>query len=106
MGRLASQQAGTQRVKRRDPHPAAIDAEQRFNARPHLLRGLVRKCDREDAVGLCDAFADQVRDAMRDDAGLAGARAGKNQQRAIGVKNSFLLFRDSERREDPFIPLD
>src|ERR1700752_1154505 len=31
--------------------------------------------------------------AMRDDARLAGARAGQNQQRAFGVKNGFLLFR-------------
>ncbi len=43
--------------------------------------------------GLYDAFADEVGDAMRDDAGLAGTRAGKNQQRTIGVKNRFLLFR-------------
>ena len=72
-GRLAPQQPGAQRVERRDPHLPAVDAEQRLDARPHLLGGLVGERDGEDAIGIGEPFADQVGDAMRDDARLAGA---------------------------------
>ena len=44
------------------------------------------------AVGLGEPLADEVRDAVRDDAGLAGARARENQQRAFGLEDGFLLF--------------
>ena len=61
--RLAAQQPRAQRVERRDPHPAAVGAEQRLDARAHLLRGLVGEGDGEDLVGLRVAVADEIRDA-------------------------------------------
>ena len=42
--------------------------------------------------GTC-RVGDDVRDAMRDDAGLAAARAGQNQQRSFGVGDRFALLR-------------
>ena len=90
---LPSQESGTQRVKCRDPHVAAIDAQERFDARPHFFRGLVGEGDGKDPVGIREAFADEIGDAMSDDAGLAGTRPGKNQQRPFGLKDRCSLFR-------------
>ena len=90
--RLAAQQPRAQRVKGRDPHLPAVDAEQRLDARAHLLRGLVGEGDRQDAIRRADVAADEVGDAVRDDARLARARAREDQERAVGLKNSFLLF--------------
>ena len=39
------------------------------------------------------ALHDQIGDAVRDDARLAAARPGEDQERAIGVLNSFTLGR-------------
>jgi hypothetical protein len=33
-----------------------------------------------------------MRDAVRNDSGLARARAGKDQKRPVGLENGFLLF--------------
>ncbi len=63
------------------------------DARAHLLRRLVGEGDGEDAIGLGDAAADEVGDAVRDDARLAGARAGEDQERAFRLEYSFVLFR-------------
>ena len=90
--RLAAQQPRAQRVKRRDPHRAAVRAEQRLDARAHLLRRLVGERDREHAVARREAFGDEIRDAMRDDARLPRARARENQQRAVRVEDGRLLF--------------
>ena len=43
-------------------------------------------------------LGDEIRDAMRDDARLARARAGEDQQRAVGVANGVLLFGLREER--------
>ena len=42
--------------------------------------------------GSARPLADEVGDAMGDDARLAGPCAGQDQQRAFGLENSFLLF--------------
>ena len=39
-----------------------------------------------------DTVADEVRDAVGDDPRLARPRAGKDQERPVGLKNGFLLF--------------
>ena len=76
-----------------DTHmPAAVRAEQRLDARAHLFGGLVRERDGEDFVRLRVTVADEVRDPARDDARLARAGAGKNQQRTVDVQNGFALF--------------
>src|SRR5262245_2767653 len=90
---LPAKQARAERMERRDPHAAAINAKQRFDARAHLLRGLVGEGDGQQAIWLAERFADQVSDAMSDHAGLAGSSTGKNQQRPFTMKNGFLLFR-------------
>ena len=72
--------------------PAAVGAEQRLDARPHLLGRLVGERDREHFVRLGVAVADEVGDAAGDDARLARARAGEDQQRPVDVQDGFALF--------------
>ena len=67
--------------------------KQRLHARPHFLRRLVGEGDGEDAIGFGDAAADEVSDAMRDDARLARPRSCEDQERAFGLFDSFPLFR-------------
>ena len=93
MRRLPPKQACAQGMERRDPHPATVNAQQRFDARAHLFRRLVGERDRQQAIGFAQSLADQVSDAMGDHTGLAGPCTGKNQQRPFGMKNGFLLFR-------------
>ena len=59
--RLAAQQPRAERVERRDPQPAAVDAEQAADALAHLLGGLVREGDREHLVRLGEPAADRGR---------------------------------------------
>ena len=63
-----------------------------LDARPHLLRGLVREGDGEHFVRLRVAVADEIRDAAGDDARLARSRAGEDQQRPVGVQDRVALF--------------
>jgi hypothetical protein len=79
-------------VEGRNPHLPAFGAQQRLNTRPHFFGGLVGERHGEDAVRIRDAAADQMRDAMRNDARLARSCTGENQQGAVRVKNGFLLF--------------
>ncbi len=69
---------------------AAALAEQGQRAFSHLARGLVREGDRQDAVGPHPVL-DQLRDAKGDDASLAGARAGQDQERAGERLDRFVL---------------
>jgi len=48
--------------------------------------GLVGEGEGDDLPRL-DALAEQVSDAIRDDAGLAAAGAGENEERAIDVRD-------------------
>ena len=72
--------------------PAAVGAEQRLDARAHLLGRLVGERDREDFVRLGVAVADEVGDAAGDDARLAGPGAGEDQQRPVDVQDGLALF--------------
>ena len=83
---LAAEDAPAGGVEGEDPDRARDAAEQALEARPHLARGLVRERDREDLVRLHAAGGDQVRDAMGEDARLAGARAGDDEERAFGLR--------------------
>jgi hypothetical protein len=60
---------------------------------PHLVRGLVRKSDRENIDGRHGAFPDKVRNPAGDHAGLAASGAGQDQKRAVAVENCFTLRR-------------
>jgi len=55
-------------------------AEQLIDARGHFTGGFVGKGDGEDGVGGDIFFLDEPCDAGCDDAGLAGACAGQNEQ--------------------------
>ena len=77
------------RVERPGGH--AADAES-LEPLPHLGRRLVGEGDREDLVRLELADRHLVRDAARDRRRLAGARAGKDADRAAhGLDGAALL---------------
>ncbi len=63
------------------------------HALPHLVGGLVGEGDRQNA-GTRDAVRfHQVRHAVRDDARLAAAGAGQQQERSFDVRDGSLLLR-------------
>ena len=69
------------------PHPHLLGnlADVRLDARPHLARRLVGKGDREQAVRPDLAGGDQIGDPGGQHAGLAGARAGEDEERPLHV---------------------
>ena len=91
--RLAPEQPRAQGVERRDPHLPAVHVEQLLDTRPHLLGGLVGERDGKDRRRVGVALADEVGDAVRDDARLAGAGARQDQDGAVRLQNRLLLFR-------------
>jgi hypothetical protein len=58
-------------------------ADELVDALGHFLGSLVGKGDGEDGVGRDVAFFNEVRDAMGDDAGFAGAGTGEQQNGAV-----------------------
>ena len=89
--RFAPQHASAGGVEREDPDRARRLAEHPLEALAHLPRRLVRERDREDLVRLHPARADQMRDAIRENARLPRARAGDHEQRALGRENGLAL---------------
>ena len=89
--RLAAQDPPAGGMEGEDPDCASDTAEQALEPCAHLPRGLVRERDREDLVRLHAAGGDQVRDAVREHARLAGACAGDDQQRAFGLQDGLSL---------------
>ena len=67
-------------------------AQQALDPASHLLGGLVREGDRQHLVGLRVAVTDEIGRAIGDDARLARAGAGQDQQRALAVQHGALLF--------------
>ena len=65
--------------------------EQRSHARAHFAGGFIREGDGQNGRRRHVIRADQMRDAMRDDARLAAARAGQDQHRAFGRCYCFTL---------------
>ena len=90
--RFAAEQPRAQRMKRRDPHLAAIGADEQLDPRPHFLRRLIGEGDGEYFLRLGVAVADQIRGAAGDDARLARSGAGEDEQRAVDVKDGFTPF--------------
>src|SRR5271166_3961806 len=78
-------------VKSLDLHPRQIVSGFGLNAFPHFLGGVVGIGKSEDFVGTSMTFADQPRDASREDGRLSGARTGHNQHRAADVFNGLPL---------------
>ena len=54
---------------------------------------LLVKVTASTSSGAGVAVADEIRDAARDDARLAGSGAREDQQRSLDVQNRFALFR-------------
>ena len=67
-------------------------AEQLVHALGHFAGGLVGEGDGQDGVGRDAFLADQPGDAAGDDAGLARAGAGQDEQRALGGLDGGALF--------------
>ena len=64
--------------------PSAPGPSSFSHALAHLAGGLVREGDGQDALGRDPAGADQMGDAVGEDARLAASRPGQHQQRALG----------------------
>jgi hypothetical protein len=92
-GAITAQDARAGPVKRADREAIARGAEQRLQALTHLASGLIGEGDREHVVGRDALVLDQVRDAMDDDARLAGAGPGDDEQRAARGLDGFALGR-------------
>ena len=88
---LAPQHAPAGRMEREDPDRARRLPEHALEPLAHLPRGLVRERDREDLVRLHAARADEVRDAIREDARLPRARAGDDEERPLRREDSLAL---------------
>ena len=73
------------------PHAAGTTGDERCQTLAHLGRGLVGKRDGQDLPGLNAQVAKHMRDAEGQDAGLARASAGKDQQRALGGQDRLAL---------------
>src|SRR6267154_2901608 len=92
---FAAKQARAERMERGKPRAVGRNSgakEQIRNARPHFLGCLVGEGNGED-VFRGDAFRNKICHAERDGAGLAGASAGKNEERSIGCFSCEALFR-------------
>jgi hypothetical protein len=90
---IAPQQPYAERVKSRNERCARKrgPVEERSDARPHFFGGFVGKCHRENCRRRHMHRADEMRNSMRDDPGLAAACAGKDQHRAFGTGYRFTL---------------
>ncbi len=90
---VAAQNAHAERVECGDQRLGERRvAEQALDALGHLAGGLVGEGDGEDGVGSDALFLDEPGDAAGDDAGLAGAGSGEDQQRALGGFDGGALF--------------
>ena len=88
---VGAQHAGAGGVEGHDPHRAGGAADEQLDALAHLLRGLVGEGDGEDLVRARLAGAHQVGDPVGEDAGLAGAGAGEDQERPLAVHDGVAL---------------
>ncbi len=79
-------------MERAHPHAARVDRQHRRDAGEHLARGLVRERDREEPVRTHLPGLDEPRDARREHARLAAARAGENQRGLRRQGDGFELF--------------
>jgi hypothetical protein len=68
-------------------------AEQQLDALAHLGRGLVGERDRKDLVLPRAPAVDEVREPVREDARLARAGSGEDQERPVAVRHSRALGR-------------
>ena len=98
---ISPQHSHTEGVECRNPRrPFKMHfLQQRRHPRPHLPGGFVGKRDREYRRRRHMLRADQVRNPMRDDAGLTAARPSQDQHRAFGSFDRFTLLGIEARKE-------
>ena len=101
---MDAQQPMRQAVEGAQPHGAARQSQQGFDAAAHFRRGLVGEGDREDAVRRGALDLDQPGDPMHQYPGLAAAGAGQHQGGAQRRGHRLPLSRRSARREDEIRP--
>src|SRR5687768_8499642 len=75
------------------PYPGRSVSDQPLDALTHLARRLVGEGDGQNLIRLGVAVADEVRDAVGNDARLARTRAGEDQQRSRIVQHRLTLLR-------------
>jgi hypothetical protein len=91
-GRVPAQEPQREGVKRPHEREERAAAEDPAGALAHLVRGLVRERHRDDRARVRSGL-DETRQAMGDDPGLAGARAGEDEERPLFVEDRGLLVR-------------
>ena len=74
-------------MKRADPDVARDRTYHRLQTRLHLARRLVRKRNGKDALGRNFQFAEQIGNAMGQNAGFTASSARKNQYGTIALPN-------------------
>ena len=91
--RVAAQDLGADRMERPEPlHSLGHRADEGCDALLHLPRGLVGEGHREDLVGMGLSGRDEMGDAGGENARLAGAGAGENEDRTLGRFDRRALF--------------
>ncbi len=91
---VAAEHAHAEGVKRGDERPGQrAVANELVDALRHFGGGFVGEGDGEDGIRRDAALVDEVRDAVGDDARLAGAGAGKDKHRAVDGFDAFTLLR-------------
>ena len=86
-------------VEGRHPHRPHRAADQLADPLAHLGRRFVGEGDREDLAGPGVAGGEQVGDPVGQDAGLARAGAGEDQQRPLAVFDRLALGRVEPREQ-------
>ena len=89
--RVVAQHAHAHGVEGADPHAAGAAGEKRVETLAHLGRRLVGERNGEHLPRAHALVSDHVRDAVREHARLAGARAGKHQKRTMGTEHGVAL---------------
>ena len=100
---VAAQDLGADGVEGAQRHAARAEVvgaagQQRLDAGAHLAGGLIGEGDGEDAPGRHAGLADEVGDAVGDDARLARPRPGQDEQRAGGAGDGLSLGGVERRR--------
>ena len=90
---MRPQHAHAHGVEGAQPHAGDAAADQPLDALDHLARGAVGEGDRQHLVRPCPAGQQEMGEARRQDAGLAGAGAGQNQQRPVRGRDRRPLLR-------------
>src|SRR3954469_2412693 len=89
--RLAPKNPAAGRMEGEDPEPLPGPAEETLQAFPHLTGRLVREGDGEDLIRFRTDRVDEMGDAVGEDARLARARPGNDEQRPFRRQNRLPL---------------